>query len=96
MIEKMNKNNMSLSRYGLYDPSFEHDSCGVGFIARIDGKPAHSIIENSIKILHNLEHRGAVGSDKATGDGTGLLMRIPDLFFRRADDDANASRPAEQ
>ena len=68
---------------GLYHPSFEHDSCGVGFIARIDGKPTHSIIEDSIKVLVNLEHRGAVGSDKATGDGAGLLVQTPDLFFRK-------------
>ncbi|MFC1538675.1 glutamate synthase large subunit [Candidatus Latescibacterota bacterium] len=67
----------------LYNPAFEHDNCGVGFIARLDGIPAHSIIDNSIKILTNLEHRGAVGSDQASGDGAGLLMQIPDLFIRR-------------
>ncbi|MBA7486186.1 Glutamate synthase [NADPH] large chain [subsurface metagenome] len=79
----MNNFNNLMQSKSLYDPSFEHDSCGVGFIARIDGNPSHSIIEDSIKILHNLEHRGAVGSDQATGDGSGLLIRIPDLFFRR-------------
>ncbi len=67
---------------GLYNPAFEHDNCGVGFIARIDGKPTHTIIDDSITILLNLEHRGAVGSDKATGDGAGLLLQIPDLFLR--------------
>ncbi len=77
----------------LYSPAFEHDSCGVGFIARIDGKPTHSIIDNAIRILENLEHRGAVGSDQATGDGAGLLMRIPDLFMRQASADIGLKLP---
>jgi glutamate synthase (NADPH) large chain len=68
---------------GLYDPQFEHDACGVGFIANIDGRKEHSIIEESIKILINLEHRGAVGGDMKTGDGAGLLLQIPDAFFRK-------------
>jgi len=78
---------------GLYDPSFEHDSCGVGFIARIDGKPTHAVIEDSIRVLINLEHRGAVGSDEATGDGAGLLMQMPDLFFRRECQDIGIQLP---
>ncbi len=69
--------------FGLYNPSNEHDSCGVGFLARLDGKPQHSIIRDAIQILINLEHRGAVGGDKATGDGAGLLIKIPDFFFRK-------------
>lgn len=67
---------------GLYDPSFEHDACGVGFIANINGEKTHSIIENSISALINLEHRGAVGGDMKTGDGAGILLQIPDEFFR--------------
>ena len=67
---------------GLYDPAFDHDSCGVGFIARLDGTANHEIVTRAIEILVNLEHRGAVGGDKATGDGAGLLLQIPDLFFR--------------
>ncbi|MFC1512116.1 glutamate synthase large subunit [Candidatus Latescibacterota bacterium] len=78
----MNYPNGFIQANSLYDSSFEHDSCGVGFIARIDAKPTHSIIESSITILRNLEHRGAVSSDLATGDGVGLLMQIPDLFLR--------------
>jgi len=66
---------------GLYDPAHEHDSCGVGFVARIDGKPLHSVVENGIRVLINLEHRGAVGSDRSTGDGAGLLVQLPDVFF---------------
>ncbi|GAB4322778.1 MAG: glutamate synthase large subunit [Candidatus Sumerlaeia bacterium] len=67
---------------GLYDPQFEHDSCGVGFVARLDNEPYHYIINNGVTILKNLQHRGAVGSDKATGDGAGLLIQIPNEFFQ--------------
>ncbi len=68
---------------GLYRPEFEHDSCGVGFVARIDGPPVHSIVDDAVRVLVNLEHRGAVNSDQATGDGAGILMQVPDLFLRR-------------
>ena len=67
---------------GLYDPAFEHDSCGVGFITHLDAQPRHSIVEDAIRVLVNLEHRGAVGGDKATGDGAGLLLQSPDAFFQ--------------
>lgn len=67
----------------LYDPRFEHDSCGVGFVARMDGRPSHSIVENGVEVLKNLEHRGPAGYDLSTGDGAGLLIRIPDDFIRR-------------
>jgi glutamate synthase domain-containing protein 2/glutamate synthase domain-containing protein 1/glutamate synthase domain-containing protein 3 len=68
---------------GLYDPRNDHDSCGVGFIARIDGVSLHVVVEQGIRILVNLEHRGALGGDKSTGDGAGLLLEIPDTFFRQ-------------
>jgi glutamate synthase domain-containing protein 2/glutamate synthase domain-containing protein 1/glutamate synthase domain-containing protein 3 len=68
---------------GLYDPAFEHDACGVGFVARIDGEARHDIVQKAVQVLINLEHRGALGGDKSTGDGAGLMLRIPDLFFRR-------------
>ena len=67
---------------GLYDPANEHDACGVGFVARLDGVPHHHVVEDAVQVLINLEHRGAVGGDKATGDGAGLLLQIPDAFFR--------------
>ena len=67
---------------GLYDPAFEHDGCGVGFIARIDGRPDHEIVTNAVRVLVNLEHRGAIGGDKGTGDGAGVLVQIPDAFLR--------------
>jgi glutamate synthase (NADPH/NADH) large chain/glutamate synthase (ferredoxin) len=69
---------------GLYDPIHEHDSCGVGFVARIDGKPGHTVVKNGVRVLVNLEHRGAVGSDRSTGDGAGLLLQVPDGFFRQS------------
>jgi len=67
---------------GLYDPSNEKDACGVGFIAHIKGKKSHSIIEQGLLILKNLDHRGAVGADKLMGDGAGILIQIPDQYYR--------------
>jgi len=67
---------------GLYDPVNEHDSCGVGFVAHIKGKKSHRIIEQGLQILCNLDHRGAVGADPLMGDGAGILIQIPDQFFR--------------
>src|SRR3979409_831004 len=68
---------------GLYDPSLEKDSCGVGFIANIKGKKSHQIVADAINILCNLEHRGAVGADPRAGDGAGILVQIPHAFFAR-------------
>ena len=67
---------------GLYDPAFEHDACGVGFLANIDGRRTHEIVSRGVEVLHNLLHRGAVGGDQITGDGAGLLIQIPDNFLR--------------
>ena len=67
---------------GLYSPSNEHDACGVGFVAHIKGVKSHSIIEQGLMILKNLDHRGAVGADKLMGDGAGILIQIPVRFFR--------------
>jgi len=67
---------------GLYDPSNEHDACGVGFVAHIKGNKSHSIVEQGLLILKNLDHRGAVGADKLMGDGAGILIQIPDQYFR--------------
>ena len=69
-------------RQGLYDPANEHDACGVGFIANIKGARNHAIIEQGLQILKNLTHRGAVGADPLAGDGAGILIQIPDQFFR--------------
>ncbi len=67
---------------GLYDPANEHDACGVGFVANIKGKKSHEIIEQGLTILKNLTHRGAVGADPKASDGAGILIQMPDKFFR--------------
>ncbi len=74
------------SKQGLYDPANEHDACGVGFVAHIKGQKSHSIIKQGLTILERLHHRGAVGADPRAGDGAGLLMQIPDTFFREVVD----------
>ncbi len=68
---------------GLFDPALEKDSCGVGFIADIKGRKSHKIVDDALKILLNLEHRGAVGADPRAGDGAGILVQIPHKFFAR-------------
>jgi glutamate synthase (NADPH) large chain len=67
---------------GLYDPANEHDACGVGFVAHFKGQKSHSIVEQGLLILKNLDHRGAVGADPLQGDGAGILIQIPDQFYR--------------
>ncbi len=67
---------------GLFDPSRVHDACGVGFVAQMKGIASHSIIEQGLEILVNLTHRGAVGADPLVGDGAGMLIQLPDRFFR--------------
>ncbi len=69
-------------KQGLYDPRNEHDACGVGFVADIEGRKSHTIIEQGLEILDRLTHRGAVGADPLAGDGAGLLMQMPDQFLR--------------
>src|SRR5271168_504299 len=68
---------------GLYHPRNEHDNCGVGFVANIEGQKSHDIVLKGIQILINLTHRGACGCDSETGDGAGLLIQIPHKFFAR-------------
>ena len=70
------------ARRGLYDPACDHDACGVGFIARLDAQPRHHVVADAVAALTNLEHRGAVGADRVTGDGAGLLLQVPDPFLR--------------
>ncbi len=73
---------MAPSRQGLYDPAFEHDSCGVAMVADIHGRRSRDIVEKAITALLNLEHRGAQGAEPNTGDGAGILLQVPDEFFR--------------
>ena len=67
---------------GLYDPAHEHDACGVGFVAHIKGEKTHAIVSQALKILENLDHRGAVGADALMGDGAGILIQLPDALYR--------------
>jgi glutamate synthase (NADPH/NADH) large chain len=66
---------------GLYNPENEHDNCGIGFVAHIKGKPSHDIVLRGLDVLLNMDHRGATGADKTSGDGAGLLMQIPHEFI---------------
>ncbi|MGL4396095.1 MAG: hypothetical protein ACRCS9_06110, partial [Hyphomicrobium sp.] len=79
---------------GLFDPALERDACGVGFIAHLKGQKSHKIVEDALKILENLEHRGAVGADPLSGDGAGILIQIPHDFFASEAKAAGFSLPA--
>ncbi len=67
---------------GLYDPRHEHDSCGVAFVATLTGEPSHQIVQQAVQALRNLDHRGASGAEADSGDGAGILLQVPDAFFR--------------
>lgn len=71
------------TKQGLYDPRFERDNCGVGFVCDIQGAPSHDIVEKGIKVLERMSHRGAVGADPKTGDGAGVLSQIPHRFYSK-------------
>jgi glutamate synthase (NADPH/NADH) large chain len=82
------------SERGLYDPAFDKDSCGVGFIAHTKGQKSHQIVRDALTILLNLEHRGAVGADPRAGDGAGILVQIPHKFFTKKLAELGLSCPA--
>jgi glutamate synthase (ferredoxin) len=71
-------------KQGLYDPQFEHDACGVGFVVNIKGEKSHEIVEQALTVLQNLDHRGACGCEENTGDGAGILLQVPHAFFHDA------------
>jgi glutamate synthase (ferredoxin) len=71
------------ARQGLYDPQYEHDSCGVGFLVDLKNRPSHTVVQKAIQILENLEHRGACGCEKNTGDGAGILVQMPHQFLQQ-------------
>lgn len=73
-----------VSRQGLYDPQYEHDACGVGFVVNIKGKKSHEIVQQALTILLNLRHRGACGCEANTGDGAGILLQLPHTFLSKA------------
>jgi glutamate synthase (NADPH) large chain len=70
-------------KQGLYDPQFEHDACGMGFVAHIKGRKSHEIVEQALSLLINMEHRGGQGSEPNTGDGAGIMLQIPHKFFSK-------------
>ncbi|MBM4262699.1 MAG: glutamate synthase large subunit [Deltaproteobacteria bacterium] len=71
-------------KQGLYDPRFEHDACGVGFVVNIKGVKSHEIVEQALTVLQNLDHRGACGCEENTGDGAGILLQVPHKFLAQA------------
>ena len=73
---------MAPSRQGLYNPAFEHDACGVAMVADMHGRRSRDIVDKAITALLNLEHRGAQGAEPNTGDGAGILLQVPDDYFR--------------
>ncbi len=73
-----------MTQYGLYDSQNEHDACGVGFVSRLDNRPEHAVVTNALLALKNLHHRGAAGADADSGDGAGILLRIPDRLLRES------------
>ncbi len=81
------------SKEGLYDPEFEHDACGVGFVAHLKGEQSHSIVSKGLELLANLEHRGAVGAEKNSGDGAGILTQMPDKFMQRVAKESGIELP---
>src|SRR5512137_3024741 len=81
-------------KQGLYDPQYEHDACGVGFVVNMKGRKSHTLVEQALQILVNLDHRGACGCEANTGDGAGMLLQMPHEFMVKAADEAGLSLPA--
>src|SRR3989441_1406583 len=80
-------------KQGLYDPQFEHEACGVGFVVNVKGKKSHEIIEQALQVLRNLDHRGACGCEANTGDGAGILIQMPHAFFQKQCEKAGFKLP---
>jgi len=80
-------------KQGLYDPAYEHDACGIGFVAHIHGVRSRDVVEKSLELLRNLSHRSAVAADACTGDGAGILLQVPHSFLRRVCGPAGISLP---
>src|SRR4029078_9744684 len=80
---------------GLYDPAFEHDACGVGFVCHMKGKASHTIVDNALLMLENMNQRGACACEPDSGDGAGILVRMPDKFYRRKCKELGINLPKE-
>ncbi len=96
MIENNFQQTTAPGKQGLYDPKFEHDACGTGFVVNIKGNVSHDIIGQGLTILDNLAHRGATGSETDTGDGAGILIQVPHKFFQRESARLGFSLPGER
>lgn len=83
VIDQQRLDQARLEANGMYSSQFEKDACGMGFVVNIKGKKSHDIIDDGLRILERLEHRGGAGADKDTGDGAGILVQIPHEFFKR-------------
>jgi len=95
-MNELNKNiSFPPNAQGMYDPSFEKDSCGMGFVVDIKNRKSRKIIDIGLKMMKNLRHRGAVGADPLTGDGAGMLIQMPDQFMRKVTDQLNIILPRE-
>ena len=81
-------------KQGLYDPQFEHEACGVGFVVNIKGRKSHAIIQQALQVLLNLDHRGACGCEANTGDGAGILIQPPHEFLKLVAREARVTLPA--
>ncbi len=82
------------TKQGLYDPAFEHDACGVGFVVDIQGRKSNQILKHGLQVLENLDHRGASGAEVNTGDGAGILLQMPHAFLTEAAKKARIDLPA--
>jgi glutamate synthase (NADPH/NADH) large chain len=80
--KKLEQDRTEQNEKSMYTPQYESDACGIGFIANIKGAKSHQIVQDALTMLENMEHRGAIGSDPETGDGAGILIQVPDKFFR--------------
>src|ERR1700690_1126487 len=81
------------AKQGLYDPWFEHDACGVGFVVDMKGRKSNQILKQGIQVLRNLDHRGASGAEVNTGDGAGVLLQMPHAFLQEACKKARIALP---
>ena len=81
-------------KQGLYDPQYEHDACGIGFVADLKARPSHDIVAKALRVLLNLGHRGACGCEPNTGDGAGILMQMPHRFLLQECERLNIPLPS--
>jgi glutamate synthase (ferredoxin) len=93
MKERNSRPNGLPPRQGLYDPWYEHDSCGVGFVVNMKGRKSHHLVQQGLQVLRNLDHRGACGCEANTGDGAGILMQVPHKFFQKVTDKEGFALP---